>query len=165
MGASKAELFLERVVAAARTVFEDVIAVDRPGSDSRPGLKTIRENPHEEEGAIFGVVRALQDARDRCFILAVDYPLVTSEVLAFLRDREGMAEWNGHPQPLCAVWRVSALPRLEERIARGALDLRGAAEMAIIPESELRARFAGEPLMNINTPGEWERAQRFLASR
>ncbi|MGZ5434271.1 MAG: molybdenum cofactor guanylyltransferase, partial [Thermoanaerobaculia bacterium] len=71
----------------------------------------------------------------------------------------------GRPQPLCAVWDAALLPRIEERIARGALDLRGAAETEIIPESELRVRFPGEPLLNVNTPEEWERAQRFLASR
>ncbi len=120
----------------------------------------------EGEGAIFGVVRALRDARGKCFLLAVDYPLITTEVLSFLRDREGMPEWNGHPQPLCAVWDAAWLPRIEARIARGELDLRGAVETDIIVrESELRARFPGEPLLNVNTPEEWERAQRFLASR
>ena len=193
MGESKAERFLERVVSAARDVFDEVVAVDRqvrgapascrplrrlpagmPPGRRRSGrleagapleVRTISEEPHPHEGAIFGVVRALQDARARCFVLAVDYPLLTSEVLEFLRDRGGMPEWNGRPQPLCAVWDLAWLPRIEERIARGELDLRGAAETEIIPESELRSRFAGEPLLNVNTPEEWERAQRFLASR
>jgi len=194
MGESKAALFLERVVDAARGAFEDVIAVDRPAvilsreDDEGPPdssasraigrgsfavsaaqddrtLRTIFEEPHEQEGAIFGVVRALRDARGKAFLLAVDYPLITTNILQYLRDREGMPEWNGRPQPLCAVWDATWLPRIEERIARGALDLRGAAETEIIPEPELRARFSGEPLLNVNTPEEWERAQRFLASR
>jgi molybdopterin-guanine dinucleotide biosynthesis protein A len=164
MGASKAELFLERIVAAARPVFEDVLAVHRIDGEPLP-IRTIFEEPHEHEAAIFGIIRALRDARGKCFILGVDYPLITSEVLEFLRDREGMPEWNGEPQPLCAVWDADALPRIEARIARGAFDLRGAAEMEIIAEAELRARFAGEPLLNVNTPEEWERAQGFLASR
>lgn len=174
MGQSKVELFLERVVDAARPVFDEVVSVDRSASgvpaSSRqdagaPHVRTIFEEPHEHEGAIFGVVRALRDARGKCFLLAVDYPLITADVLRFLRDRGGMPEWNGRPQPLCAVWDAASLPRIEERIARGELDLRGAAETEIIPESELRSRFPGEPLLNINTPEEWERAQRFLASR
>lgn len=164
MGESKVELFLERVVSAARPVFEEVVAVDRLEAGA-PLIRTIYEDPHEHEGPIFGVVRALRDAGAKCFLLAVDYPLITSDVLRFIRDREGRPEWNGRPQPLCAVWDAASLPRVEERIARGALDLRGAAETEIIPESELRARFPGEPLLNVNTPEEWERAQRFLASR
>jgi molybdopterin-guanine dinucleotide biosynthesis protein A len=195
MGESKVELFLDRVVNAARGVFEEVVAVERPqavilsredgegppADSTRPAqiggsfavyaaqddseIRAIHEEPHEHEGAIFGVVRALRDARERCFLLAVDYPLITAEVLQFLRNRGGMPEWNGQPQPLCSVWDAAWLPRIEERIARGALDLRGAAETEIIPESELRSRFPGEPLLNVNTPEEWERAQRFLASR
>jgi molybdopterin-guanine dinucleotide biosynthesis protein A len=34
------------------------------------------------------------------------------------------------------------------------------AEQAIIAESVLRARFPGEPLMNVNTPEELEAAER-----
>jgi molybdopterin-guanine dinucleotide biosynthesis protein A len=165
MGASKVELFLDRIVAAARPVFDEVVAVDRPDGTELPEVRTIFEEPHEGEAAIFGVVRALQDARGKAFLLAVDYPLVTPDVLRYLRDREGMPQWNGHPQPLCAVWDAAALPEIEARLARRAFDLRTAGGQAMIAESELRARFSGEPLMNVNTPEEWDRAQRFLASR
>ncbi len=162
MGESKVGMFLDRVVGTAREVFDEVIAVDRLAVGGWR-LRTIFD---QREGAIFGVVRALDDARGKAFLLAVDYPLITSDVLQFIRDREGMPEWNGQPQPLCAVWDSAWLPRIEERIARGELDLRGAFESdIIIAESELRSRFSGEPLLNVNTPEEWERAQRFLASR
>ena len=170
MGESKAEMFLERVVAAARSVFDEVLECGGKAAAFESGgraaaLHKIYEAPHEHEGAIFGVRRALQHAQAKCFILAVDYPLITAEVLAFLRDREAVPEWNGRPQFLCAVWDIALLPRIEERIAEGALDLHGVAERTIIAESELRSRFAGEPLLNVNTREEWERAQRFLASR
>ena len=164
MGASKAELFFERVLAAARPVFEEVVAVHRRGGEAL-AVRTIFEEPHEDDGAIFGVVRALRDARERAFILAVDYPLVTAEVLRFLRDDGRVPEWNGVPQPLCAVWEAAALPQLEERIAARRYSLRDAVPREIIPEPELRARFGGEVLLNVNTPEEWERGQRFLASR
>lgn len=164
MGASKAELFLDRIVAAARPVFENILAVQRPGG-APLAIPTLFEELHENEGAIFGVERALRDARGKCFLLAVDYPLITAEVLRYVRDREGVPEWNGRVQPLCAVWDAGALPRIEERIAAGAFDLHGAIEQEIIPESELRVRFAGEPLLNVNTREEWQRAQGFLASR
>ena len=86
MGASKVELFLHHIVAAARPVFDEVVAVDRAGGSQIPGIRTIFEEPHEGEAAVFGVVRALQDARGRAFLLAVDYPLVTGDVLRYLRD-------------------------------------------------------------------------------
>ncbi|HVE73331.1 MAG TPA: molybdenum cofactor guanylyltransferase [Thermoanaerobaculia bacterium] len=172
MGRSKADLFLERIVAAARPVFDEVIAVDRwrtgnPGCPDRQDClsSTIFEEPHEGEGAVFGIVRALRDAQAKAFILAVDYPLITEDVLRYLRDREGTPIWNGHPQSLCAVWSAEMLPVLQQRIAEKRFDLRTIGGREMIPESELRARFSGEPLMNVNTAEEWERAQRFLASR
>ncbi len=164
MGRSKVELFLDRIVAAASPVADEVIAVQRAGGET-VNIRTIFEEPHEREGAIFGVVRALRDANAKAFLIAVDYPLITPDVLRFLQDREGLPEWNGRPQPLCAVWSSAVLPRLEERIAARRFDLRDVGGQEMIAESELRARFRGEPLMNVNTPEEWERAQRFLASR
>ena len=164
MGSSKTEMFLERIVTAARPVFDAVLAVQRLGGEAA-SIPTIFEGHHEGAGPVFGVVAALRHAQAKCFVLAVDYPLVTAEVLRDLRDREGVPVWDGHPHPLCAVWRVEALPRLEARIAARQYDLRGAIDQEMIPEAELRARFGGEVLMNVNTPEEWARGQRFLASR
>jgi len=145
MGRSKSALFFDRVAAAARPVFDDVIALDHVIG---------------EKAAIFGVARALRDARGKAFIIAVDYPLITSDVLRFLRDRGGVAMWNGEPQLLCAVWDDALLPEIERRIAAERFDLRGLRERDIIPESELRQRFGGEPLMNVNTPGELQEAEK-----
>jgi len=146
MGRSKAALFFDRVAAAARPVFDDVIAVDRAEGEQAP---------------IFGVARALRDGGERAFVLAVDYPLITSDVLRFLRDRGGVPVWNGEPQLLCAVWEGGLLPAIEARIAEGRFDLRGLVERGMIEEAELRARFRGEPLMNVNTPEELEAAERW----
>jgi len=57
------------------------------------------------------------------------------------------------------VWDPQSLPRIAERIAAGALDLRGVMGQEMIAEAELRARFAGEPLRNVNTPEELEDAE------
>ena len=115
---------------------------------------------HEGAAPVFGVERALRDAGARAFVLGVDYPLITSDVLRHLRDDGRVPTWQGLPQPLCAVWDPAQLPRIEERIRRGALDLQGLLGQEIIPEAELRALFRGEPLMNVNTPEELERAER-----
>ena len=160
MGVSKTALFLERIVTAAQPVFDEVVAVQRAGGEAATGIRTIYEETHEGDGAVFGVVAALRDAEARCFVLAVDYPLVTSELLRFLAERGGVPVWNGWPQPLCAVWDPAALARIEERIARGSYDLQALVEQEIIPEPILRARFPGEPLMNVNPPEELEAAER-----
>jgi molybdopterin-guanine dinucleotide biosynthesis protein A len=154
MGTSKAELFLDRVVSAAAPAFDEVIAVQRYGGEAA-AIRTIYEEPHEQEGAIFGLTRALYDAGEKAFILAVDYPFITADVLRFLRDDGRVPIWDGRPQLLCAVWDAAVLPRIEQRLVRGAFDLHGLIDREMIPEAELRARFPGEPLRNVNTPEEW----------
>lgn len=154
MGVSKTELFLDRIVGAATPVFEEVVAVQRPGTQAVT-IRTIFEEPHEAEAPLFGMARALRDAREHAFILAVDYPLITDGVLRYLRDDGRVPVWDGRPQPLCAVWDVRVLSRIEERIVRGQLDLRGLIDREMIPEAELRTRFRGELLRNVNTPEEW----------
>jgi molybdopterin-guanine dinucleotide biosynthesis protein A len=159
MGTSKTELFLERIVATASPVFEEIVAVQRSDGQAA-AIRTIFEEPHEHDGPIFGVARALRDVQEsgltQGFVLAVDYPMITAEVLRHLRDRGGVPVWDGRPQTLCAVWDARALPRIEERMARGQFDLHGLGDREMIPEGELRARFEGEPLRNVNTPEEWE---------
>lgn len=159
MGSSKTDLFLDRIIAASSLVFEEIVAVQR--FDGRAAaIRTIFEEPHEHDGAVFGVARALRDVQEcglsQGFMLAVDYPMITAEVLRHLRDRGGVPIWDGRPQTLCAVWDIHTLPRIEERIARGQFDLHGLVDREMIPEGELRARFDGEPLRNVNTPDEWE---------
>jgi molybdopterin-guanine dinucleotide biosynthesis protein A len=171
MGRSKTELFLDRVARVASDVFEQVIAVQRNGAVSA-AIPTIYETPHHDQAPVFGVARALDHARERCFILAVDYPLITVEILRHLRARfEASAAllvapiWSGKTQMLCAGYAPELLPRIEQRIAAKRYDLRGLAgddEAEIIGEDELRAEFAGEPLMNVNTVEEAEWISRLV---
>ena len=168
MGTSKAELFLGRIVAAARPVFDEVLAVHRADGEPLP-IRTIFEAPHDGEGPLHGLRRALVDAPGRCMIVAVDYPKLTTELLSFIvqrSERSGAAAvvpvWHGHPQVLCAVYDPSLLPLVDGRLAAGALDVRGLLAEAgaeMIAEEELRARFAGEPLFNVNTPEELREAE------
>ena len=160
MGVSKAALFLPRIVTAARAVFGEVVAVQRKGGPAAEGIRTIYEEAHEGDGAIFGLAAALRDAKARAFILAVDYPLVTAELLRFLADDGGVPMWKGRLQPLCAVWDPAALPRIEQRIASGRYDLQALVGQEIIPAPILQARFGGDPLMNVNTPEELEAAEK-----
>ena len=170
MGASKTELFLDRVVAAASPVFDEVLAVNRHDAEPLP-IRTIFEAPHDGEGALFGIARALEDAQGKCFVIAVDYPLLTTELLQFLvlqfeecSSPALVPEWDGVQQPLCAGWDAETmLPVVKNSLAAGRYELlplireTGA---AVIPEADLRARFSGEPLMNVNTPEQLEAAER-----
>jgi molybdopterin-guanine dinucleotide biosynthesis protein A len=173
MGKSKAGMFLDRILTATLPVFDEVIAVHRVDGEPLP-VRTIFEAPHPEVGPLFGLARALEDARDTCFVLGVDYPLVTAEILRYLAGRfETSASpalvpvWEATPQPLCAAYHRSLLPLVERRIASGLYDLHGlviAAGAEMIAESELRELFPGEPLMNVNTPRDLEAARKFFGA-
>ena len=74
--------------------------------------------------------------------------------------------WRERAQMLCAGYSSQVLPIIHERIRHGRFDLRGLIEEAgagIVSEKELRARFDGEPLMNVNTPAELEEAETLYA--
>jgi molybdopterin-guanine dinucleotide biosynthesis protein A len=174
MGRSKLEIelggatFFDRAVSAARVVFDNVIAVQRPGG-AKLDIATIEEPPHDDEAAIFGLLAALRHAQATCFVLAVDYPLIDADVLRFLRGRIAYSKssivvprWGGKLQMLCAGYAFDVEPLVAERIAERRYDLRSLARGAeIIEEDEIRSRFGGEPLLNVNTPEELESAMRF----
>jgi molybdopterin-guanine dinucleotide biosynthesis protein A len=192
MGRSKVDLpfagstFLDLVVEVAGAVFEDVVLV---GQSRIPGFRMVIEPAHDRVAPVYGVLSALADSErspgfgrsseaaaeagapfGKVFILAVDYPLMTTEMLRFLRVsfEKTLAPmlvpmWRERPQMLCAGYSASLLPVLQKREAAGRLDLRGLIEEAgaeMIPESVLRQRFSGEPLMNVNTPEELEEARK-----
>jgi molybdopterin-guanine dinucleotide biosynthesis protein A len=159
MGRSKAEMFLDAVAAAARGVFDEVIAVERAGGPQR-SIATIFEEKHEHDGAVFGVARALEHAESRAFILAVDYAHITAPVLLDLRRRVERSNasvvipvWRGIPQTLCGGYARSLLPLIEERIAQGRLDLIG---LAAYVRAEMFTYDAPE-LKNVNRPADLER--------
>jgi molybdopterin-guanine dinucleotide biosynthesis protein A len=168
LGTSKAELFLDRILAAARPVFDEVLAVHR--SDGAPlPVRTLFEREHDGDGPLFGIERALSDARDKAFILAVDFPLVTADFLRYVADAfeksNALAlvpEWDGKRQPLCGGYDTALVSMVEERLASGAYDVQGLLDEAaaeVLPESQLRTLFPGEPLLNVNTPEDLERLE------
>ena len=176
MGQSKISIpfggstFLDRVTSAAKPVFDRVVAVQRAGGAGVDALPTIFEPSRKEQAPVFGVWRALEDAKAQCFILAIDYPLLTSDVLRFLAGRASQSaaemvvpRWNGKLQMLCAGYSPSLLSRFEPRVAAAQLNLRGLTDnLEVIEEEDLRARFPGEPLMNVNTPEELREAARHV---
>jgi len=159
MGQSKVAMFLDRVAAAARGAFDDLFAVQRAGGEGAGGVATIFEPPHDEQAPVFGVARALAHANAKCFILGVDYPLLTAALLGRLRARFESSDAllmaprsGGKLQMLCAGYDAALLPRIAQRIAEGRLDLRGLVTDIVDEESD--------ELMNVNTPEEWEEARK-----
>lgn len=176
MGAPKrslaigAETFLDRTIRVARAAFDDVIVVERvAGEGLRPDARTILDSPHADSSPLFGIAAALRDAAARAWILALDYPLLTSQVLSFLRLRfERSASELLVPraseklQMLCAGYAPSLLAIIESKLGRGDLQIRGLVDEAraeVVDESIIREHFTGEPLANVNTPEDYREAQ------
>jgi molybdopterin-guanine dinucleotide biosynthesis protein A len=162
---------LGRVVAAASGAFDRVIAVQRPGGEPMP-IETIEEEPHDDEAPIFGVARAIRHARAKCFVLAVDFPLLATPLLrnlatAFEKTHKTLLvpEHAGKPQVLCAGYSPAILPRIDAQIARRRYDLQ-----SLVSEAEVVV-IDDIALTSVNTTEELEEAKRLyeqhrlLASR
>jgi molybdenum cofactor guanylyltransferase len=116
--------------------------------------------------AIHGLRRALREAEDCVFVLAVDLPALCDGVIREIA-RRGLAtrapalvpRAGGRLQPLAAVWRREALAETDRRIARGELSLHGLAEAVaaeILPEPAWRAIDpSGNSFLNANTLEEY----------
>ena len=113
-----------------------------------------------------GVLRALEEARDRVLVLAVDLPLVPDPLLAALAARSlasGSAvvlpENGKELEPLGGVWRRSALEEGRRRAAAGERSLRDlarAAGLEVFPERDWRVFDpSGNAWTNVNTMDDW----------
>jgi molybdopterin-guanine dinucleotide biosynthesis protein A len=141
-----------------------VVAKEAPGFDGGPARVVLDRVP--DRAPIHGLVRSLEEASDRLFVLAVDLPVVTNDVIRAIAERSlagGAAavvpRADGRLQPLCAVWRRSVLPAALARIGRGELSLHGLAEEVgaeIVLEEVWRALDpSGNSFANINTIEEY----------
>jgi molybdopterin-guanine dinucleotide biosynthesis protein A len=172
MGVPKASLPYGRMTLLAHQaerlseIFEDVLVVakEAPGIDAGPARLVF--DTSAVRAPIHGLVRALEEVSDRVFILAVDLPVVTGEILRAIAQRSlassspAVLPWaDGRLQPLAGVWRSTVLPAARERIARGDLSLHGlAAEIGaeIFPEESWRAIDpSGNSFANLNTIQEY----------
>ncbi len=126
-----------------------------------------------EPAAAFGVAAALAFSPEETnLILAADVPRCPEAFLAALLE---VAEAihapavvpvsGGRPQPLCAVWRRSALALLRTRLDAGDYSLVAtlhALHAVLIPEEATAAMPGGAPpnFFNVNTPEEYEALER-----
>ncbi len=168
MGRPKAELpygtgtLLQFQARRLGELFEEVLVVAKspPPFPVDPARVVLDRAP--QHAAIHGLVRALEEAADRVFILGVDLPAVPAALLRAIAERSLATEAaavipraEGRLQPLCAGWRRSALAAAVARVSAGELSLHGLAEEAgaeIFEERQWRAIDpAGAAFVNLNT--------------
>ena len=180
MGANKAQLvlggqtFVKRVAAALFAVTNTVNLVANNQTNSQTtcdcDLPIVRD-VYKKWGALGGLQAALANCRaDWAAVVACDLPFVTGELLARLAglraaDVDAIAplQNDGRPQPLCAIYRVSAcLTIAEELIQSGEhrpIALLQSVRTRWVAFEEL-ADLDGAHLFfdNLNTPDDYARA-------
>jgi molybdopterin-guanine dinucleotide biosynthesis protein A len=138
-GGEKAVALLEgrplliRAVERLQTACERVVVNARPstGAESlarRCGLEVLHDAPGDAAGPLAGVRGALERAHAvgaaRIAVSPCDAPLLPDDLFARLLaaagDGAAMAETAEGRQPLCAVWPVTALPKVVEALEGGA---------------------------------------------
>ena len=111
-----------------------VVAINaRPDTEAEAlsraeGLTVLHDMPGDAAGPLSGVKVGLQWARDlgasAIAVSPCDVPLLPEDVFTRLIQEAGrgaaMAETSEGHQPQCAVWPVSALPKLTAALAAGA---------------------------------------------
>lgn len=176
MGQDKALLevngsaFLEQVLATAHSLSSDIVlVVDRADRysgflDAFPDVRVVVD-VFPDAGPVVGIVTGLQAAGSGAhWVVPCDMPLLNRDVLQRLRDAcepscdAVVPEIDGEPEPLVAVYRDTALPKLRGYLESG----RRSARRAL---AELRVKTIGEQVLrqldpaltsfqNVNTPAE-----------
>jgi molybdopterin-guanine dinucleotide biosynthesis protein A len=120
-------------------------------------------------GPLGGIHAALSASKaDLNLMLSVDMPLMTPHFLKWLAEQSGTAQElivvpnaAGGPQPLCAIYRRSVLPAVEQALKNGEYKigrLFSQVPTRIIKEQEIvAAGFSAIIFQNVNTPEEYDR--------
>ena len=155
MGRAKAALpwgagnLLEFQTGRLSHLFSDVFVVLKETPDFPVGPARVVLDDAPDFASIHGLARALEEADDRIFVLAVDLPAVTHDVVREI-VRRGLGtsalalipEADGRLQPLAAVWSRSAARFARRRIVQGMLSLTALADEVgaeILTERDWRA--------------------------
>jgi molybdopterin-guanine dinucleotide biosynthesis protein A len=182
MGQDKALLkcggmtLLERCIASLQPhVRQIVVVADVPDKYALPS-GCVLGDAFPDCGPVGGIVTGLGAlGTGSHLVLACDMPLVQPGVIRLLRDA-ATEEWDaavpeidGEWEPLCAVYRHAAAPKLRRFLESGGRSARKAIdELTVrrIGEDELRR---ADPHLisftNINTPEEWTNALPRLAAK
>ena len=172
MGRPKAALpwgagnLLEFQTGRLSLLFREVFVVVKETPDFPVGPARVLIDSFPDFASMHGLVTALEAADDRVFVLAVDLPAVTHDVVReIVRRAEAttalavIPEADGRLQPLAAVWRRAAARFARNRIARSMLSLSALADEVgaeTLPERDWRKLDpSGASFTNMNTLAEW----------
>ena len=171
---------LERVLTAARPLGLPVrvIAGTAPSSQLRAAAATASVpgttcDRYPGQGPLGGLLTAFEiDSPERVLALACDLPFLTAPLLQFLLEQSeadcdaAVPEDRSGLQPLCAVYRGTCRPLLEQALAGGNLGVAAFARSLRLrllrPVEYARLDPHGMAFANVNTPEDLAAAERFL---
>jgi molybdopterin-guanine dinucleotide biosynthesis protein A len=182
MGRDKASLpfgdetLLQRVIRIVSASVADVVVVARAGQDlpALPRDVRIVRDELDDRGPLGGLGPGLRASRaEAVFATGCDAPFLGPALVDLLFERLGegdaaVAETDGRPHPLCAVYRTriaSVVDRLVADDRLRASDLAGLVPTVRVTEDELRAVDPDlASFVNCNTPEAYAAALRRLAT-
>ncbi len=159
---------LDRCVDALRPVAGRIIMIaDAPGRAGLAGCEVFTDL-YPDAGPVGGIVTALTALGEGFHIVvACDMPFLHTAVLHLLLDAaddefDVVAPWlAAGPEPLCAVYRHTCIPALEEYLKSGRRSARRALDVLRtrrVDESDLRhADPSLSTFINLNTPDDLRR--------
>lgn len=158
----RGQLLLQVVADAVKTAAGNVSLVGRSSRLAALGMPVL-DDTVEGRGPLGGIHTVLRaTSAEWNLVLACDMPRIEASFLSALLDgavsqqADAVLAQNpqGLPEPLCAVYRRTCLPTVEQALAQGRLKVTDAL-------AGLRVCFmpVTDPswLMNVNTPEDWAR--------
>ena len=154
---------IDHFVKELSPMFTEVLVVGRNLTLSRPGIRTV-DDARPEQCPLVGIYSGLRAANtDLAFVLACDLPFIKPELVQYLLSCAHEVDIvvpvvEGYYEPLCAVYRRTAIP-----VAENILDAGGRKITKIyhhlrlhkVTEREIR-KFDPDlaSFVNLNTPKE-----------
>jgi molybdopterin-guanine dinucleotide biosynthesis protein A len=160
---------IDRVVSGLGEVAEPIVIVSRRGSDVGNATALVVHDERPYEGPLPALVAGLRTtAKERNVVVACDMPFLNGTLLEHLCSLldpsiDAVVPVTDHgPQPLHGAYGDCAIEPLLSSMASGERSLKGALErlrVRWVPETEWIAfDSTGRSFLNVNTPGELERA-------
>lgn len=153
--------------------WSDTFAVCVREPDQLPGVTaTLLTDEPGVGGPLAGLVSgrrfALERACDHLLTIPADMPFLPGDLAERLVAAIGafgaaVARSAGHLHPVCCLWRVPALGRLDDYVATGKRSLHGLAEAATYVAVDWASQ-PRDPFFNINSEADLAEAERLLGS-
>jgi molybdopterin-guanine dinucleotide biosynthesis protein A len=163
---------VERVLAALTPAVDDVLIVtNTPELYAFLGLPMVAD-VYPDRGSLGGIYSGLRAAGDTAFTVACDMPFLHPDVVRLVVTRAGEGDVvvprvGAQLETMHAAYGKACLPHIEQRLQAGQLrivEFFDRVRVVEIAEAEVaRFRDPAVAFMNVNTPGELERARALAA--